>query len=45
MSLAIISALETDEGEELEVRMELDSHADSPVLGIHAHIVSYTGNM
>jgi hypothetical protein len=24
--------------------MELDSHADSPVLGIHAHIVSYTGN-
>jgi hypothetical protein len=44
MSQRIISALETDEGEGLEARLELDSHADSPVLGIHAHIVSYTGN-
>lgn len=44
MSQRIISALETDEGEALEVQLELDSHADSPVLGIHAHIVSYTGN-
>jgi len=43
MSRAIISALETDEGEE-EARMELDSHADLPVLGIHANIIAYTGN-
>lgn len=43
MSHAIISTLETDEGED-EIRMELDSHADSLVLGLHANIIAYTGN-
>ena len=35
--------IETDEGEN-EVRMELDSHADSPVLGVHTNIIAYTGH-
>jgi predicted transcriptional regulator len=44
ISRAIISApLQTDEGEDFERRMELDSHADSTVLSINSSIVSYTG--
>ena len=38
---AIISAFESFDDD--DPRTELDSHADSPVVGKHAHIISYTG--
>jgi hypothetical protein len=44
MAQAIIAALESGERGENEARAELDSHADSPVVGIHAHVVNYTGS-
>ena len=38
--MAIISALDTDDG---SPRTELDSHADSPVVGSNVAIINYTG--
>lgn len=44
-SFYCISAVQSDEGEEVEMQiMELVRLADSPVLGIHAKIISYTHN-
>jgi hypothetical protein len=44
MAQAIIAALESGERGEIEARAELDSHADSPVVGIQAHVINYTGS-
>ena len=38
-----VSVIETDTDNEGSA-IELDSHADSPVVGRHAHVIRYTGN-
>jgi len=41
--LLIITALYSDNDHDLDFRTELDSHANSPVVGKYAAILSYTG--